>query len=254
MIHPRQLSLSRRKRKQITEHRNCDLRTAIGRRQRSMRIWQTIRPSTLGRHLHKRPYAAVVLSGNYEEAGDNGRFRVTAGDVVFHDAFEAHLNRIPGCGAEVLNLPLPSRFTFRSGPAGSIDADAIVASLERNDWEAIALLLSSAEIRNPDCWDWPDELAADLSHDSSFSLSCWSRARDISPWELSRGFARVFEVSPSTFRARARTRRAWKAIQATNATLATVAAECGFADQSHMTRSVRNMTGKRPSEWRPSCK
>src|SRR5689334_25076675 len=70
--------------------------------------WQQIQTSTLRRHVHRRGYAALVLSGGYEEAGDFGRFRVEPGQVVLHDAFEGHLDRFPASGAVILNLPLPS--------------------------------------------------------------------------------------------------------------------------------------------------
>jgi hypothetical protein len=43
-------------------------------------MWQSIRASALGRHVHEEAYAALVLSGGYEEAGDHGRFQVKAGD------------------------------------------------------------------------------------------------------------------------------------------------------------------------------
>jgi hypothetical protein len=54
---------------------------------------QIIRASYLQRHMHPVPYAALLLSGIYEESSDSGRFQVNAGNVVFHDQFEAHLNR-----------------------------------------------------------------------------------------------------------------------------------------------------------------
>ena len=60
-----------------------------------MQGWQTMRTPFMDRHVHKRAYAALVLSGGYEEAGDSGRHRVQAGNVVLHEAFEAHLDRIP---------------------------------------------------------------------------------------------------------------------------------------------------------------
>jgi hypothetical protein len=37
------------------------------------------------RHRHLQRYAAIVLSGGYVEAGDAGRMRVRAGDVLVHD-------------------------------------------------------------------------------------------------------------------------------------------------------------------------
>ena len=45
------------------------------------------------RHRHRDFYAAVVLSGRYEEAGAAGRLEACAGDVLVHHPFDAHLDR-----------------------------------------------------------------------------------------------------------------------------------------------------------------
>jgi AraC-like DNA-binding protein len=211
---------------------------------------QTIRSSALGRHVHKRAYAALVLSGGYEEAGDLGCLRVRAGDVVLHQAFEAHLDRFPASGAKVLNISLSTQSMFQPGLGRIDDPDSIVRIAENNEAEAAEQLLSLTEIHEPECRDWPDELAAALVQYPSLSLSHWSKVRGIAPWTLSRGFAQVFDVSPSAFRARARARHAWKAIRTTDTPLAEIAADCGFADQSHMTRNVKNVTGQPPRAWR----
>src|SRR5579864_1021831 len=219
-----------------------------------MRVWQTIRPSVLHRHVHQKPYAALVLSGCYEEAGDTGRHRVGAGDVIFHEAFEAHLDRVPASGAQVLNLPLPAVYELPSCVGRSHDPDAIVSLAEKDQRAASALLLFSIEMKEPQYQDWPDDLAAALIRDASLSLSSWSEETGISAWNLSRGFAQIFAISPSAFRARARARQAWKAIRRGRHPLADIAAQYGFADQAHMTRSIKSMTGHCPTAWRPPCK
>ena len=89
-------------------------------------MWQTIRTPVLSRHSHEAAYAALVLSGAYEEAGDQGRFQVEAGDVVLHDCFEAHLNRFSPSGAVVLNLRLPAPYAFAPGIAKVEDVDLVV--------------------------------------------------------------------------------------------------------------------------------
>ena len=216
-----------------------------------MRMWQTIRASSLGRHHHAEMYAAVVLAGGYEEAGDHGRFRVEAGDVLLHDRFEAHLDRFSTRGALVLNLRLPEDYSFQSGLARIVDTDCIVRAAEKNRREAAGILLSMLLRRPTVLADWPDELAAAMLQDASLSLSRWGVEKGIAPWTISRGFTQVFGISPEAFRVRTRARRAWKAIQQdANAPLAGIAAELGFADQAHMSRSVREMTGMTPSEWR----
>lgn len=218
-----------------------------------MRMLQTIRASAMGRHVHKQAYAALVLSGCYEEAGDLGRLRVQAGDVVLHDGFEAHLDRFPVSGVKLLNISLPVQSAFHPGLGRIDDPDSIVRIAEENEAEAALLLLSltgTQETQKPECRDWPDQLAAALMQCPSLSLSHWSQVRGIAPWTISRGFAQVFGISPSAFRVRARTRHAWRAIRTTDAPLASIAGDCGFSDQSHMTRSVKSMTGQGPRAWR----
>jgi AraC-like DNA-binding protein len=218
-----------------------------------MRTWQTLRTPLIDRHVHERAYAALVLSGCYEEAGDSGRHRVQVGNVLLHEAFEAHLDRIL-TGAVVLNVPLPAQYAFRSGLGRVDDPDAIARLMETGDSEAAALLVWSTKITEPEFQDWPDELAASLTQNASVNLSDWSKAKGISAWDLSRSFAKVFGISPSAFRARARTRQAWRAIRTADTSLSDIAAHFGFADQAHMTRSVKSMTGHCPGAWRSGCK
>jgi AraC-like DNA-binding protein len=218
-----------------------------------MRTWQTIRAAALGRHLHQPAYAALVLSGGYEEAGDHGRFRVAPGNVIFHDPFEAHLDRFPVTGAVVLNLRLPAGCFSTPAMARVADPDAIARAAERSRRDAVELLFSAAISELPRPADWPDELAAALLRNPSLKLSQWGEQTGIAPWAVSRGFALVFGITPEAFRARTRARHALKFIHHTPAPLAHIAADLGFADQSHMTRSVKQLTGIAPKAWRSAA-
>lgn len=215
-----------------------------------MRRLQKIRNSSLERHVHAEPYVALVVSGGYEEAGDNGRFEVNAGDVVFHDRFEAHLNRFGEKGATVLNLPVPVGMAYAAGIATVTDPDRVVRAAEKSWRSAVDLLFSTAIIRTSPVRDWPDELAATLRKCPALKLSDWREEKGLAAWTVSRGFARVFGISPEAFRARVRVQRALKSIQLTQAPLAMIAAELGFADQAHMTRSMWQLTGTTPHAWR----
>ncbi len=73
-----------------------------------MRMSQTIRIAALHRHVHKHAYATLVLSGHYQEAGDSGRHLARPGDVVLHDALEAHRNRFPFAATVSTSLCLTS--------------------------------------------------------------------------------------------------------------------------------------------------
>jgi AraC-like DNA-binding protein len=205
----------------------------------------------LRRHRHDRAYAAIVLSGGYEECGSRGRFGVEAGDVLLHYAFDAHLNAIRRRGAQILNLvDTGSMGNSAIGHVG--DPDAIARAAERDFAEAGALL--SEQLcgidRAPE--DWPDILARDLTDDPGLRLDCWAKQYGLAPETISRGFGRVFGIPPASFRAEARARRAFALITESSASLAAIAAVGGFADQAHMCRSVRALTGSSPSAWRRS--
>jgi len=210
---------------------------------------QTVQPGCLPRHRHAEGYAAVVLSGAYEEAGDAGRRRVSPGDVVVHRAFEAHLNRTAGAGAQVLNLPLPAGELPAFGRAD--DLDGLVRLALRDPTEAAAMLAEALRPVTPAAPDWPDLLAAALAQGDATPLGAWAEVFGLSPEHLSRGFGKVFGVSPQRYRLEARTRAALAAL-AGPAPLAEVAAAHGFADQAHMTRSVRAVTGCPPGAWKRS--
>ena len=218
-----------------------------------MRMRQIIRTSSLGRHVHSAPYAALVLSGGYEEAGDSGRFKVSAGNVVFHDSFEAHLNRFDARGATVLNLPLTSGNHYPPGIARVADPDVVARMAEKSSQAAADLLIFLVERCTIQFSDWPDQLASTLIECPSLKLSVWGEENGLAPWTLSRGFAQVFGISPEAFRARCRSRKALRLIRETQNSMAIIAAELGFSDQAHMSRSVKHLTGMAPQAWR-CCK
>lgn len=215
-----------------------------------MRKFQTIHSSVLKHHQHRHAYAAIVLSRGYEEAGDCGRFHVEPGDVVLHDRFEAHINR--SCsGATVLNISLPPGTSIAPGPARLENAHVFARRSRLRGDEAVALLMESMRPAEPITpADWPDMLACDMARNPSLNLSRWSELHGLAPWSVSRGFYQVFGISPCVFRRRARARHAWKAIERGDDTFASLSADLGFADQAHMCRDVKMLTGQSPGKLR----
>jgi AraC-like DNA-binding protein len=206
---------------------------------------------TITRHRHDTAYVAIVLSGSYEECGNRGRFRVGAGDVLMHDAFDAHLNRFHFAGAQVLNLMVTD--WMPSFSIGQIrDPDAIARAAELDPLEAPASLLAQLREGYREFPDWPDILAADILRDPNCRLDSWARTHGLAAETISRGFSRVFGITPASFRAEARAHRAFELIVHGVAPLGSIAISAGFADQAHMCRAVRALTGLAPSWWRRS--
>ncbi|MFN3512467.1 MAG: helix-turn-helix domain-containing protein [Phenylobacterium sp.] len=201
-------------------------------------------------HGHGEAYVAIVLAGEYEEAGETGRRRLLAGEAAIHEAFAGHCNIIGVRGAMVLNLPAPGLV----GGFGLVsDPDALARLAERDAPAAAALLAQAIAPVAAATTDWPDELAAALIEDPQLSLGAWASARSLAPETLSRGFSRAFGVTPKRFRYEARTRRALRGLCGAEP-LARVALEAGFADQTHMTHAVHALTGAPPGVWRRSSR
>jgi len=202
---------------------------------------------SIPRHRHRGGYVAVVLSGGYQEAGLAGRFDLTAGDVAVHREFDAHLDHVHAQGAEILNLPLPFGTTL---PAvfKIADPDTIARLAERDPVDAAMTLVPVSVVVPAN--DWPDDLAGDLNLNSEPRLRSWAHANGLAPETLSRRFRMAYGVTPAAFRAEARAHRAFALICESNAPLASIAADCGFADQPHLTRAIVRLTGHPPGFWR----
>lgn len=204
--------------------------------------------ANLPRHRHVDGYIAVVLTGGYVETGDSGRWCARPGTIIVHGAHEAHRDAFDLGTTAVLNLPLP--YPMESGAGIVADVDAIARTAEKDPFAASVLATGQFRPVARQLADWPDILAAALTDDPDLILGDWADAMGLAPASVSRGFARVYGVSPQRYRLEARARRAIAPIVGSSATLADIAADQGFADQAHMTRTIGALTSMPPSGLR----
>jgi AraC-like DNA-binding protein len=80
------------------------------------------------------------------------------------------------------------------------------------------------------------------------SLSALAASVGLSRYQLLRRFERLHGMTPFAWQRQVRAERA-RALIGTGLDLAQVAAECGFADQSHMTRAFVGHFGFTPGTW-----
>lgn len=190
----------------------------------------------LARHRHSQAYAALVLQGGYVEAGDCGRFEVETGQVILHGAFESHANAFRSRGAVVLNLDV----TCETGGLARVeDPDLIIRLAERDTRAACEALMATLVVESRRCTDWPDQLSQRIIEDPDVNLGEWAREHDLAPQSVSRGFSRIYGVTPKRFRADQRALRAVRAVNAWRGRGAKLAAELGFADQAHMAKAIK---------------
>jgi AraC-like DNA-binding protein len=77
-----------------------------------------------------------------------------------------------------------------------------------------------------------------------------ARRAGCSPHHLSRVFSQVTGMSVTAYRNRLRVSRALQRIADGEPSLATLAAELGFADHAHLARTIRAATGRTPTQCR----
>jgi PAS domain S-box-containing protein len=77
-----------------------------------------------------------------------------------------------------------------------------------------------------------------------------ARMNGLSASQFRRGFREVFGTSPQAFITNVRIQAACRALATTDASIARIAAECGFCDQSYFTKRFRTAVGTSPVRYR----
>jgi AraC-like DNA-binding protein len=93
---------------------------------------------------------------------------------------------------------------------------------------------------------------ASLIVEHGLHLDAWASDHGLAAETLSRGFSKLFGLTPANFRAEARTLRAFDRIISSTTSLCEISALARFADQSHMSRAIKTLTGVSPGHWRAS--
>lgn len=203
--------------------------------------------SRFPRHHHLGAYAAVLVAGECEEAGDHGRFRARPGDVLAHRSFDGHADRIGSKGAMFINIGLRADLPSAFGCVR--DLDAIVRACERDLSKGEWLLRQQLAPKHRKT-DWPDLLAHDLAANPAISVGEWAIEHGLSPASASRGFRLAYGTSPKRYRLEQMARKAALELRCRDASLADVAIGAGFADQPHMTRTLSALFGTTPRALR----
>jgi transcriptional regulator GlxA family with amidase domain len=77
-----------------------------------------------------------------------------------------------------------------------------------------------------------------------------AKACDLSVRQFTRAFRQSTGLAPHQWLVQRRLEKAKSLLKGTRLSLADVASDCGFADQSHFTRVFTNAVGATPGEWR----
>jgi AraC family transcriptional regulator len=229
--------------------------------------------SRIPAHAHSAPYFCLVLEGWFEETWGSRRETCGAGTLVFHLAHEVHADRFGGAGARCFNLELApglaerladegtlpgSRLTLGPGRAGAMAA-ALRAAPERSPLEieeaVLALLAELMPERAPLTWRgrrpaWLDRSIERLRAPAAPSIASLAEEAGVHPVYFTRVFRAAVHATPSDVARRARLERAATELLRSDASVAAIAHESGFADHSHLCRHFQRAFGMTPSGYR----
>jgi AraC family transcriptional regulator len=209
------------------------------------------------------PYAAVVVAGSVTKRAGRVRYEVGAGETVAIPVGAAHSATAGGHGARIVvvrmrELGVPRPRVVRDASAATL-ARRLAAELRTDDpaWplalEGLALellaVVARADAPRGPAPRWLGDVEQ-LLHAGCTSLSAVAAAVGVHPAHVARVFRRRHGVSVGAYARALRLERAAALLAASEEPLAAVAAETGYADQSHLTRAFRRSTGLTPARFR----
>jgi AraC family transcriptional regulator len=225
-------------------------------------------------HRHEESYVTFVLSGGYRERSAARVLQCAADSIVLHPPGDTHEDDFAERPTRCLNVVLDSAFVARLGSAadalhrGDVVERTEVASigarlaveLRRGDAvaplmvEGLLLELFASIARNSEdrrVPPWIAEAQAILARRFMEKVTLGALASEVGvhPTHFARAFRRYTGASVGE-RVRA-LRIEWSRVQLASAEpLASIAAQAGFADQSHFTKAFTRAHGVGPAEYR----
>jgi len=238
---------------------------------------------TLPSHYHLRACFALILEGSVDKTFRMGSYPSPAATLVTMPPEERHADRFERGGARLLVIePADTGDELLLPCAGVLDRIHHYqdAALERLAWRAarelalpdavsplvieglalemLALAARRASgppaRRRPPPWLTAAEEFLRANALQTINLRQVAAASGVHPVHLARTFRQVYGVTPGQY-VRA-LRLDWAAAQlaapspAAEATLASLAQQAGFSDQSHFTRAFKRHTGRTPAQYR----
>jgi len=221
-------------------------------------------------HTHHAPHFSVVIAGSFQESTCCAERIICHGSVGFRADAARHAVHYGPAGALILSIDVdtgiladPGRDGVRWLHAPASAARDLLVPLDARPAEAVGAalerLLALAAARHGSVMAMPVLKAPAWLRRAAERLIVAPqtlRIAELSRWcgvhraHLACEFLRHYGMSPSRFRRRAMTARSLGAALGPDSSLAGAADAGGFADQSHMTRAMRECCGLSPGRIR----
>lgn len=205
-------------------------------------------------HRHAHAYAALVLDGHHVEASADGPVECMPGTLVLHPRWHAHGNRFGNGGARVINVDLDPALVPDALRVFHVADLGEAAKTMAHEPQRLAGLLDACATTDamPRLQAWQTEFLHELQH-GDLPLSELARRAGVSLAHASRSFLKTHGMPPQLLRRELRSRHALAMLRGDDS-LADIAVTSGFADQSHLCRTLRQSTGASPGQLRRQIK
>ncbi len=232
------------------------------------------RQRAVPRHQHELAYVTVMLEGDYLE-GDHGKFEeLQPFTAVFNPSGVEHATVIGPAGAsfftielrhehlEQMGLRLPQATQLDRG-AGNLlwpglrlyshfkhqTAEPLV--IESHVLELLGAITTFAS-REKSVPRWLLRVKERMHEEFCDDLTMRDLAAEagVHPVHLARAFRAMERSTPGDYLQRIRVRATCRLLRQADYPLSAIAVECGFADQSHLSRVFRKFTATTPARFR----
>lgn len=228
------------------------------------------------RHEHGYSYLCMVARGAYLQTAGGKSYECDPGLLLVQPEGHSHASRFAPSGARCLafqfdhalsnepamqrllgdqrKLHIPDSARLRHQIERELVASdsASDLALQASTLEVIAQACRQAEPRSRREPEWMIRVRERLHDDLGTvpSLQELATLAGVHSSHLAQCFHRAHGVSVGEYLRRLRVERARDALAATRKPIAAIAADAGFADQSHFTRVFHRVTGETPLAWR----
>lgn len=141
----------------------------------------------------------------------------------------------------------------RPGELNALFADHVVTAAGLHLAQAYGAIDLAATRPRGGLAPWQEWRAREMmlaSLDADIGLASLAAACGLSPGNFAKAFRRTVGMPPHRWMLRQRVNRAQEMLLRSNEPLDAIALDCGFADQSHLTRVFARATGVSPGAWR----
>lgn len=235
----------------------------------------------LAEHEHEVATIYLVLRGSHLEEATSSAVDCSTGAVVFSPQGSRHSDSYGTAGGEAFLIEMPPRVTetlrdagVHAGEPRHLPFGAVTPLMYRLQEEAAcaddgtpfafeALLLHVLAVLHRQPPAGKPRIPAwlmrtrELIHDrfnQPLSLAELAAVADVHPVHLSMTFHRSYGMTFGAYLRQLRVEHARRALLMTDKTVAEIALDCGFSDQSHLSRAFRETTGLSPASYRRAAR